>query len=240
MDYLYEIRSRIIRIVIGFLIAFGCVYPFANQIHTFFIYPLLSQLPKGGTLIATSVSSPFLIPLKIALYVAFAASLPHTLYQIWKFVQPGLYPKERFFSVLAVVSSLILFSLGASFGFYIVIPVVIKFVVGAAPLGVAVMTEIGNYLDFLLSIILAFGLSFQTPIVVIGLVFFGIVDIKTLKEIRSYVIVGAFVIGAIFTPPDIISQCLLAIPLWLLYEVGILAAIALVPKRVEESLPAHT
>lgn len=231
LSHFYELRTRCVRMVIGLIVALAVTLPFANQLHQFFVKPLLSQLPAGGQLIATSVTSPFLIPLKIALYVAIALSLPNTLYQIWKFVQPGLYPKERLISVIGVISSIALFLLGASFAFYFVIPVIFKFIIGSAPVDVAVMTEIGNYLEFLVTITLAFGVSFQTPIIVVAITYMGVVEIKTLKEIRSYVIVGAFVIAAIFTPPDIISQFMLAIPLWLLYELGLFVASILIYKR---------
>lgn len=229
--HLYELREKFIRIIIGLLIALGITIPFAAQLHQFFIAPLLNQLPAGGQLLATSVTSPFMVPLKIALYVAIAISLPNTLYQIWKFVQPGLYVKEKWFVVVGVISSAILLIIGASFAFYVVAPVVFKFIISSAPVGVAVMTEIGNYVDFLISLMLAFGVSFQTPVIVVVIAYTGLVELKTLKEIRSYIIVGAFVIGAIFTPPDIISQLFLAIPLWLLYELGLLIASVLIYKR---------
>lgn len=242
LSHFYELRTRCIWIVIGLLLALGVTLPFANQLHQFFVRPLLSQLPAGGQMIATSVTAPFLIPLKIALYVAIALSLPNTLYQLWKFVQPGLYPKERLISLVGVLSSIVLLVAGASFAFYIVIPVIFKFIIGSAPAGVAVMTEIGNYLDFLVSITLAFGISFQTPIIVVAIAYMGVVEVKTLKESRSYVIVAAFVIGAIFTPPDIISQFMLAIPLWLLYELGLLIASLLIHQRdkaIGSALPDH-
>ncbi|ABE48814.1 twin-arginine translocase subunit TatC [Methylobacillus flagellatus] len=231
LSHFYELRTRFIRIIAGMLVPLLAILPFANELHGFFVTPLLNQLPAGGQMIATSVTSPFLIPLKIAFYVAVAVSLPHTLYQVWKFFQPGLYPKEKLISVLGVVSSVILFVIGACFAFYLVIPVVIKFIVGTAPEGVAVMTEIGSYLDFLVSIMLAFGISFQTPIIVVAIAALGIVELKTLREIRGYVVVGAFVVGAIFTPPDIISQFMLAIPLWLLYELGVFIAMLVVARR---------
>jgi sec-independent protein translocase protein TatC len=231
LSHFYELRTRCIYIVIGLILALVVTLPFANTLHQFFVAPLLSQLPAGGQMIATSVTSPFMIPLKIALYVAIALSLPNTLYQLWKFVQPGLYPKEKLVSVIGVLSSIVLFLLGAGFAFYVVIPVIFKFIIGSAPAGVAVMTEIGNYLEFLVSITLAFGVSFQTPIIVVAIAYMGLVEISTLKESRSYVIVGAFVIGAIFTPPDIISQFMLAIPLWLLYELGVLVASVLIYRR---------
>ncbi|HEY0906514.1 MAG TPA: twin-arginine translocase subunit TatC [Methylophilus sp.] len=231
LSHFYELRTRCIRIVIGLLLAFGITLPFANQLHQFLVTPLLSQLPAGGQMIATSVTAPFMIPLKVAMYVAVALSLPNTLYQLWKFVQPGLYPREKLISVIGVITSMTLFLCGAAFAFYLVIPVVFKFIIGSAPAGVAVMTEIGNYLDFLISITLAFGISFQTPMIVVVLACMGIVELKTLKEIRGYVVVAAFVIGAIFTPPDIISQCMLAVPLWLLYELGVLVASLLIYQR---------
>lgn len=236
LGHFYELRTRCICILLGLLLAACVTVPFANELHQFFVAPLLSQLPAGGRMIATSVMSPFMIPLKIALYVAFILSLPNTLYQLWKFVQPGLYPKEKLVSVMGVVASLSLFVLGACFAFYLVIPVVFKFIIGSAPAGVAVMTEIGNYLDFLISITLAFGVSFQTPIIVVAIAYMGLVELQTLKESRGYVIVGAFVIGAIFTPPDIISQFMLAIPLWLLYELGLLVARVLIYRRNRATL----
>ncbi|WP_018987072.1 twin-arginine translocase subunit TatC [Methylophilus methylotrophus] len=231
LSHFYELRTRCIRILAGLLLAALVTLPFANQLHQFFVSPLLSQLPASGKMIATSVTSPFFIPLKIALYMAFVLSLPNTLYQLWKFIQPGLYPKEKLVGVIGVLASLSLFILGASFAFYVVIPVVFKFIIGSAPVGVAVMTEIGNYLDFLISITLAFGVAFQTPIIVVAISCMGMVELKTLKESRGYVIVGAFVIGAIFTPPDIISQFMLAIPLWFLYELGLLVASVFFHKR---------
>src|SRR5690606_187110 len=151
-------------------------------------------------------------------------SLPHTLYQVWGFVAPGLYAQERRFMVPLVFASSILFLLGMAFAYFLVFPVVFGFITGVAPAGVAVMTDIGNYLDFVITLFIAFGMAFEVPVAVILLVKFGIVSVRTLKEIRSYVIVGAFVLGAIFTPPDVISQFMLAVPLWLLYEVGILVA----------------
>jgi sec-independent protein translocase protein TatC len=241
LGHLIELRSRLIKVVLGIMVALGVTVPFANQLHHFFVSPLLSQLPVNGQMIATTVTSPFLIPLKIAFYVALVISLPNTLYQLWKFVQPGLYPREKLISAIGIFSSILLFLAGASFAFYVVIPIVFKFVIGSAPEGVAVMTEIGNYLDFLISIIMAFGFSFQLPIIVIALACMEIVELKTLSEIRSYVIVGAFVIGAIFTPPDIISQFLLAIPLWMLYELGLLVSRLIISKRQQESaaVPAN-
>jgi sec-independent protein translocase protein TatC len=224
ISHLLELRNRLLRIVIGFLLIFICMFPFANEIYTVLAQPLLAKLPAGGQMIATAVTTPFFVPMKVAMLAAFIVSLPHTLYQVWGFVAPGLYAQERRFMVPLVFASSILFLLGMAFAYFLVFPVVFGFITGVAPAGVAVMTDIGNYLDFVITLFIAFGLAFEVPVAVILLVKFGLVSINTLKEVRSYVIVGAFVLGAIFTPPDIISQFMLAVPLWLLYEVGILVA----------------
>ena len=224
ISHLIELRDRLLRIVIGFLLVFIGLFPFANKIYTLLAHPLLAKLPAGGQMIATAVTTPFFVPMKVAMLTAFIISLPHTLYQVWAFVAPGLYAHERRFMAPLVVASTLLFFAGMAFAYFLVFPVVFGFITGAAPEGVAVMTDIGNYLDFVITLFIAFGTAFEVPVAVVLLVRFGMVDIKTLKEIRSYVIVGAFVLGAIFTPPDVISQVMLAVPLWLLYEAGILAA----------------
>ncbi|HYG32374.1 MAG TPA: twin-arginine translocase subunit TatC, partial [Methylophilaceae bacterium] len=186
--------------------------------------PMLSKLPAGGQMIATAVTTPFFIPVKVAMLAAFMVSLPHTLYQIWAFVAPGLYEQERRLVVPLVVSSSLLFLIGMVFCYCLVFPVVFGFITSVAPQGVAVMTDIGNYLDFVITLFMAFGVAFEVPIAVVLVVYLDMVTIQTLREIRPYVIVGAFVLGAIFTPPDVISQFMLAMPLWLLYELGIVAA----------------
>lgn len=224
ISHLIELRDRLLRMVIGFLAVFLCLFPFANKIYTLLAHPLLSKLPAGGQMIATAVTTPFFVPIKVAMLTAFVISLPHTLYQVWSFVAPGLYAHERRFMGPLVIASTLLFLLGMTFAYFAVFPVVFGFIAGSAPEGVAVMTDIGNYLDFVITLFMAFGLAFEVPVAVVLLVRMGMVNIQTLKEIRSYVIVGAFVIGAIFTPPDVISQVMLAVPLWLLYEAGILVA----------------
>src|ERR1051325_10158962 len=224
ISHLIELRERLLRIVIGFVLVFIGLFPFANKIYTVLAHPLLSQLPAGGQMIATAVTTPFFVPMKVAMLTAFIISLPHTLYQVWSFVAPGLYSHERRFMAPLVVASTLLFLAGMAFAYYAVFPVVFGFITKAAPEGVAVMTDIGNYLDFVITLFMAFGIAFEVPVAVVLLVRFGLVKIETLKDIRSYVIVGAFVIGAVFTPPDVISQIMLAVPLWLLYEAGILAA----------------
>jgi len=224
ISHLVELRDRLLRIVIGLVLTFIVLFPFADQIYTLLAQPLLATLPAGGQMIATEVTTPFFVPMKMAMMTAFVVSLPHTLYQMWAFVAPGLYAHERRFMMPLVIASTLLFLIGMAFAYFLVFPVVFGFITGYAPEGVAVMTDIGSYLDFVITLFMAFGLAFEVPIAVIALVGFGLVQISTLKEIRSYVIVGAFVVGAIFTPPDIISQFMLAVPLWLLYELGILLA----------------
>lgn len=210
--------------VIGFVIVFIVFFPFANKIYALLAAPLLSKLPAGGQMIATAVTTPFFVPMKVAMMAAFIVSLPHTMYQLWAFIAPGLYAHEKKFMIPMIVASSALFLAGMAFAYFLVFPVVFGFIVGTAPVGVAVMTDIGNYLDFVLTLFFAFGLAFQVPIAVVMAVRFGWVSINQLKEARGYVVVGAFVIGAIFTPPDIISQFMLAVPIWLLYELGIIVA----------------
>lgn len=224
ISHLIELRDRLLRIVAGFVIIFICLFPFANDIYTVLAHPLLEKLPHGGQMIATAVTTPFFIPMKVAMLTAFVISLPFTLYQVWAFIAPGLYQHEKRFAAPMVIFSTLLFLTGMAFAYFLVFPVVFGFIAGTAPEGVAVMTDIGNYVDFVVTLFLAFGVAFEVPIAVVVLVKTGLVQIATLKEVRSYVIVGAFIAGAILTPPDVISQFMLAIPLWLLYEAGILAA----------------
>ena len=224
LSHLIELRNRLLRILVVFLLVFIGMFPYANELYTLLAAPMLSKLPAGGQMIATAVTTPFFIPVKVALLAAFMVSLPHTLYQIWAFVAPGLYEQERRLVVPLVVSSSLLFLIGMVFCYFLVFPVVFGFITSVAPQGVAVMTDIGNYLDFVITLFMAFGVAFEVPIAVVLVVYLDMVTIQTLREIRSYVIVGAFVLGAIFTPPDVISQFMLAMPLWLLYELGIVAA----------------
>jgi sec-independent protein translocase protein TatC len=224
ISHLIELRNRLLRVVVVFVLVFIGLFPFANDIYTLLAHPLLAKLPAGGQMIATAVTTPFFVPMKVAMLAAFVLVLPHTLYQLWAFVAPGLYAHERRITAPLVVASTLLFLAGMAFAYYLVFPVVFGFITGTAPEGVAVMTDIGNYLDFVMTLFIAFGMAFEVPVAVVLMVQFGIVRIETLKEIRAYVIVGAFVLGAIFTPPDVISQIMLAVPLWLLYEAGILAA----------------
>jgi sec-independent protein translocase protein TatC len=221
VSHLIELRNRLLRIVVGLLLVFLCLFPFANQIYALLALPMLDRLPEGTQMIATAVVTPFFVPMKVAMLAAFLISLPHTLYQLWMFVSPGLYTHERRLMLPAIVVSSFLFLLGMAFAYFLVFPIVFSFIVNSAPIGVAVMTDIAEYLDFVITLFLAFGFAFEVPVVVILMAHFGWVTLSKLKEIRAYVIVGAFILAAIFTPPDIISQFMLAIPLWLLYELGI-------------------
>ncbi len=231
ISHLIELRNRLLHIVAGVVLTFLCLFPFANKIYTLLAAPLLASLPKGGQMIATAVTTPFFVPMKVAMLAAFVISLPYTLYQIWKFIAPGLYQHEKRFALPVVVLSTLLFLTGMAFAYFLVFPVVFGFVTGIAPEGVAVMTDIGSYLDFVITLFLAFGVAFEVPVAVVLLVKLGLVSVATLRDIRAYVIVGAFVIGAIFTPPDVISQIMLAVPLWLLYEGGIVAATFVTAKK---------
>ena len=230
ISHLIELRNRLLKVVLCFVLVFFGLFPFANKIYALLAAPMLAKLPAGGQMIATAVTTPFFVPMKVAMMAAFVISLPHTLYQIWAFVAPGLYEHEKKLMVPVIVASTLLFLTGMAFAYFAVFPVVFGFIVGSAPVGVAVMTDISQYLDFVMTLFMAFGLAFEVPIAVVLIARFGWVTIAQLKEVRSYVIVGAFVIGAIFTPPDIISQFMLAVPLWLLYEAGVLVAQFTQPK----------
>lgn len=231
ISHLIELRDRLLRMVLGFVLVFIGFVPFANAIYQLLAAPMLAELPVGAQMIATAVTTPFFVPMKVAMMAAFVVSLPHTLYQLWAFIAPGLYPNEKKLMLPAIVFATGLFLLGMAFAYFAVFPVVFGFIVSSTPAGVAVMTDISEYLDFVMTLFLAFGLAFEVPIAVVLVDRFGWVTIAQLREWRGYVIVGAFVLGAIFTPPDIISQFMLAVPLWLLYEVGIVIALYINPKR---------
>ena len=223
-SHLVELRDRLIRVLMSVGIVFLCLFPWAKELYALLAQPLLATLPKGGQMIATDVVGVFLVPMKVALMVAFLIALPYVLYQVWAFVAPGLYAHEKRLAFPLVASSVLLFFIGMAFAYFLVFPTVFGFMSKIAPEGVAWMTDIEKYLSFVLSTFIAFGVTFEVPVIVIVLVKMGIVELKTLKEWRPYVIVGAFVIGAIFTPPDVISQLMLAVPLCLLYELGMLMA----------------
>lgn len=216
VSHLIELRDRLLRSVVGILVVFVGLFPFANKVYALLAAPMLEKLPEGTQMIATAVVTPFFVPMKVAMMAAFVISLPHTLYQLWMFVAPGLYAHEKKLMLPAIIGSSFLFVCGMAFAYFLVFPVVFAFILNSAPEGVAVMTDIAEYLDFVMTLFLAFGFAFEVPIVVVLMARFGWVTTAQLKEVRGYVIVGAFVLAAIFTPPDIISQFMLAVPLWML------------------------
>jgi sec-independent protein translocase protein TatC len=224
ISHLVELRNRIMKASIAVIVVFLCLMPFAGQIYDFLAQPMMLALPAGSKMIATGVITPFLIPVKITLLVAFMIALPVVLYQAWAFVAPGLYEHEKKLVLPLVISSSILFLLGVAFCYFFVFGVIFKFINEFAPKSIAVAPDIESYFGFVMTMFIAFGVTFEVPIVVIVLVRMGLVTVEKLKEIRPYVIVGAFVIAAVVTPPDIMSQLLLAVPLCLLYEVGLLVA----------------
>lgn len=224
ISHLLELRKRLLNSAVALLLVFICLFPWAANLYSLLARPLLAKLPKGGQMIATDVTTPFFVPLKVAMMAAFLIALPYILYQLWRFVAPGLYLNEKRWILPLLVSSVLLFFCGMAFAYFAVFPMVFGFITAAAPQGVAVMTDIDKYLSFVLNMFVAFGMAFQVPIAVVLLVKTGMVTTAKLREARPYVIVGAFVVGAIFTPPDVVSQFMLAMPLWILFEAGIVVA----------------
>lgn len=222
IGHLIELRNRLLYSFAALLIVFICLLPWAADLYALLAQPMLNKLPQGGQMIAIDVVTPFFVPLKVAMMVAFIISLPYILYQIWLFVAPGMHLHEKRMVLPLIAVSYLLFLSGMSFAYFAVFPVVFGFITAAAPIGVAVMTDIDKYLSFAMSMFIAFGATFEVPIIVVALAWSKIVSITQLREARPYVIVGAFVLGAILTPPDIVSQFMLAVPLWILYEAGIL------------------
>ncbi|QKT03180.1 twin-arginine translocase subunit TatC [Ectothiorhodospiraceae bacterium 2226] len=234
VSHLMELRDRLLRSVLVVLLLFLALFPFANQLYVMLAEPLLRHLPHGSSMIATEVASPFLTPFKLALVVALFIAVPYLLYQLWAFVAPGLYQRERRLVLPLAVSSAILFYAGMAFAYFAVFPLVFGFLTAAAPEGVAVMTDISRYLDFVLKMFFAFGIAFEVPIAVILLVRMGATTPEQLRAKRPYVIVGAFVVGMMLTPPDVISQTLLALPMWILFELGVILSSRFAPVVEDE------
>ena len=231
LSHLLELRDRLMRAVVAVcIVAAPCLY-FANDLFTLVAQPLIDQLPKGTTLIATSVVAPFMTPFKLALFVALFLAMPFVLYQIWAFVAPGLYRHEKRFALPLVMSSVVLFYVGMAFAYFFVFPLMFRFFVATTPAGVTMMTDISQYLDFILLLFLAFGVAFEIPVAVVLLVATGLVSIEKLTGNRGYVVLGIFIIAAILTPPDAVSQTMMAVPMYLLYEGGILMARILARQR---------
>jgi sec-independent protein translocase protein TatC len=222
--HLVELRSRLIRALAAVLLVFLALTPFSQLLYSAIARPLIEALPINSSMIATEVASPFLVPFKLTIFLALFISMPYLLYQAWAFVAPGLYRNEKRFALPLLLTSILLFYFGMAFAFFIVFPLLFGFFTSVAPSGVTVMTDISHYLDFILKLFFAFGLAFEVPIATILMVSAGIVSIESLSRKRPYIILGAFVAGMLLTPPDIISQILLAGPIWLLFELGLVFA----------------
>ncbi|MEQ1484586.1 twin-arginine translocase subunit TatC [Methyloglobulus sp.] len=235
ISHLIELRDRLLRIILCVLLIFLALTTYANQIYSYVAGPLLKHMPENSTMIAIDVASPFLTPFKLALVAAVFISIPVILYQFWAFVAPGLYKHERRLVLPLLIASTLLFYMGVAFAYFVVFPLVFSFLTAAAPVGVAVMTDITKYLDFALTMFFAFGVCFEVPIFTIVMVWTGLVTPAQLAEQRPYVIVGAFIIGMFLTPPDAVSQTMLAIPMWLLFEIGLLFSRIFARKTVDET-----
>jgi sec-independent protein translocase protein TatC len=235
LSHLVELRNRLVWSLIAVVVVFVCLVPWAKDIYHLLSEPMLAQLPKGGRMIATEITSPFFIPFKVTFLAAVVISLPVLLYQTWAFVAPGLYVHEKRLVAPLVIASTLLFVCGMAFAYFLVFPTVFRVMQAFTPTGVEWMPDIGTYLSFVTNMFLAFGVTFEVPIVVILLVRMGVVSVQKLRQIRPYVIVCAFIVAAVVTPPDVTSQVLLALPLCLLYEVGLVVAALMVRRRDPDS-----
>lgn len=234
ISHLLELRTRLVRAALAVaIVALPCLF-YANDLFTVVATPLIQALPKGATMISTSVVAPFMTPFKLAVYVALFLAMPYVLYQVWAFVAPGLYRHERRFALPLLVSSIILFYAGVAFAYYVVFPLAFKFFAATTPSGVQMMTDMTQYLDFVLVLFLAFGAAFEMPIAIVLLVWTGMVKPETLSSNRGYVILGIFVVAALLTPPDAISQTAMAVPMYLLYEFGLAMAKILAKSKLEQ------
>lgn len=229
--HLTELRDRLLRAVLSVLIIFIGLFPFANEIYAFVSQPLRELLPEGATMIATEVASPFLTPFKLTLVAAIFLAIPYVLYQIWSFIAPGMYKHEKRFAVPLLGSSIALFYAGAAFAYFVVFPLIFAFFTSVGPEGITIMTDINSYLNFVLKLFFAFGIAFEIPIAAVLMIWAGITTPEDLAKKRPYIIVGCFIFGMLLTPPDIISQSLLAIPMWILFEIGVLFGRLIVKKR---------
>jgi len=223
-SHLQELRTRLLRCIVVVLSIFMLLIPVAHKTYSLAAAPLQRFLPDGTSMIATGVAAPFLTPFKLTAWLAFFVAIPFVLHQIWGFISPGLYKKEQHFALPVLCSSVILFYSGMLFAYFAVFPVIFSFFASVTPEGVQMMTDITQYLDFIIALFFAFGIAFEVPIVVLLLIWSGLTSIEKLRQIRPYVIVGCFVVGMILTPPDVFSQTMLAIPMWALYEIGLLSA----------------
>lgn len=234
ISHLIELRQRLLKSVIALGIAFVPCAIYANELFTLVATPLIEKMPQGGKLIATSLVAPFMAPFKLALFVALFAAMPYVLYQAWAFVAPGLYKREKRFAVPLVVSSIVLFYAGVAFAYFVVFPLMFAFLTTTAPTGVEVMTDMTNYLDFVLLLFFAFGIAFEVPVAVVLLAATGLVRIETMTKNRGYVILGIFIVAAFLTPPDALSQTFMAGPMYLLYELGIILSRILLKEKLAQ------
>jgi len=234
ISHLLELRDRLLRAVGAVLLLFLVVAPFANTLYEYLAAPLMSVLPEGNTMISTEPHGPFFVPFKFAFAFATAVAMPYLLYQLWAFVAPGLYDSEKRLAIPLLVSSSALFYLGIMFAYFVVFPIIFKFFTSTAPEGVAVMTDINSYLSFVLKLFFAFGLAFEVPVATVLMVRMGVTTTKSLAAKRPYIIVGAFVVGMLLTPPDLFSQTMLAIPVWILFEIGLYISKAVKPRASED------
>ncbi|MGM0907331.1 MAG: twin-arginine translocase subunit TatC [Pseudomonadota bacterium] len=234
LDHLLELRNRLLRSILVILLVFASLAYFANDIYHFVAQPLLSNMPLGTQMIATDVAAPFFTPFKLTLVVALALAVPYLLWQVWGFIAPGLYGREKRLVIPLLATSTLLFYAGIAFAYFVVLPVAMAFFTGAAPEGVTVATDISRYLDFVLAIFIAFGIAFETPVAIMLLIWTGTCSRESLAKKRPYIIVGAFAIGMLLTPPDVISQTLLAIPMWMLFELGLQVSRWYTPGKKEE------
>jgi sec-independent protein translocase protein TatC len=234
ISHLIELRQRLLKAVVAVAICFAPCAWFANDLFTIIATPLIKKMPAGSSMIATSLVSPFTAPLKLSLFVALFIAMPYVLYQAWAFVAPGLYKREKRFAIPLVVSSIVLFYAGVAFAYFVVFPLMFAFLTTTAPTGVQVMTDITNYLDFVLLLFFAFGVAFEMPVATVLLAATGMVRLETMTKNRGYVILGIFIIAAFLTPPDALSQTAMAIPMWLLYEIGIVMSRILLREKLAQ------
>ena len=234
MSHLLELRSRIMKATLAVVVVFLCLTPFTQRVFEAVSAPLIAVLPPGSQMIATDVASPFLTPFKTAFFVALFIAMPVVLFQVWQFVAPGLYKREKRFALPLIVSSILLFYTGMTFAYFVVFRLMFTFFARVVPGGVTMAPDISSYLSFVLGIFLAFGLAFEVPIATVMLIWSGLVSIKTLRSGRRYAFIGAFVLGAVLTPPDVFSQTLLAVPMYLLYEAGMIMARIMLPEKMRQ------
>ena len=233
--HLTELRDKLLRAILAVLVMFLCLFPFANEIYSFVSEPLRTLLPEGATMIATGVASPFLTPFKLTLVAAVFLAIPYVLYQVWSFIAPGMYKHEKRLAVPLLASSILLFYAGAAFAYFVVFPLIFAFFTSTGPADITIMTDINSYLDFVLKLFFAFGVAFEIPIVAVLLISSGMTTPDNLAKKRPYIIVGCFFLGMLLTPPDIISQSLLALPMWLLFELGVYFGRIIIRNRKPEA-----